>query len=331
MPDKYVPPKNDHLSMAIANDLVPVDYRGTDKFLDVICWNLCYFNDRDQARVKRVAGILDALNADIIVLEEVMDGSMAPVIKQLQEGNAGYYDAAYGTTGGQQRVAFLWDRDWVRAKDNIHELFEPGQFKTTDGKEVFPRLPLWSYFRCRAQDNHAPFDFQLLGLHLKSQLGGGQSQRTTAAEKLSKWLTQDAPKLDADVVMMGDFNEPPSANTWAPFHKLENEHKAVFSGINKDNEFSHLMYRNKQDWGSRLDLKVVSVTAEKEIADKGGVVCWKPLSQLIASHPKASVLKEYLNDLKTEISDHMPVYMRFYYEVCTKEMKGTASKHLKAA
>ncbi len=314
MPTEYTPPSNDYLSMSIGTDLVPKRYRGTDKFLDVVCWNICYFHDKDQARVERIAGILGALNADIIVLEEVMEGSLEPVIQLLKQSGAGFYDAAYGTTGGQQRVAFLWDLDWVRAQDNIHELFEPGQFQTPDHKEVFPRLPLWAYFSCRSQNNHAPFDFQLVGLHLKSQLGGGDVQRKIAAQKLSEWLTRDASKLDADVALMGDWNQPPSASCWEPFRALEDQKKALFRGINKENEFSHLMYRNKNEYGSRLDLRVISVAAEDEIADKGGVVCWEPLSKLIASHPKAGLLKQYLADLKKDISDHLPVFVRFYYE-----------------
>lgn len=322
MTDQYVMPKNDYLSMSMGKEFVPEQYRGTDKFLDVVCWNVCYFHDKDQTRVKRVAEILDALNADIIVLEEVMEGSLQPVIELLKQSGAGFYDAAYGTTGGQQRVAFLWDLDWVRAKDTVHELFARGQFQTADHKDVFPRLPLWSYFRCRTQNNHPPFDFQLLGLHLKSQVGGGDEQRRIAAEKLSKWLIQDAPKVDADVVCMGDFNEGPSAKCWSPFQKLEAEKKAVFAGINKDNEFSHLMYQNKDEYGTRLDLRVVSIAAQDEIADPGGVVCWQPLSELIASHPKAAVLKQYLSDLKKDVSDHLPVVMRFYYE----EQAATAAK-----
>ena len=97
---------------------------------------------------------------------------------------------------------------------------------------------------------------------------------------------------------MDDFNKELSAKCWDAFRKLEGEHKAVFAGINKENEFSHLMYRNKNEYGTRLDLGVVSMAAHDEIADPGGVVYWEPLSKLIASHPKASALKQYLTDLK---------------------------------
>ncbi len=341
MAEIYVAPNNDYLSASIGEDLVPKKYRGTDKFLDIVCWNVCYFHDRDKARVQRVAGILEGLNADIIVLEEVLDGSLKSVVQMLQDNGAGYYDVAYGETGGQQRVAILWDLDWVRTKDNVHELFEKGQYQTADHKEVFPRLPLWSSFRCRPQASkqnnsektRPPFDFQLLGLHLKSQMGGGGEQRRMAAETLSTWLLNEAPKVDADVIMMGDFNEPPTSDTWAPFHKLEADEKALFAGINKDNEFSHLMYRNKNEIGSRLDLRVVSVAAADEVAQKGGVVCWEPLTKLLARHPNASVLKKYLNDLKKDVSDHMPVVMRFYWEeqAAAEQVEGKELKHVKAA
>ncbi len=341
MDTSYTPPENDYLSASIDQALVPKKYRGTDKFLDIVCWNICYFHNRDKARVQRVAGILEGLNADIIVLEEVMKGSLGDVVDILQNNGAGYYEVAYGETGGQQRVAFLWDLDWVRAKDEVHELFEKGQYQTADRKEVFPRLPLWSSFRCRPQTSkhkdsgkiRPPFDFQLLGLHLKSQMGGGGEQRKMAAETLSSWLVNEAPKVDADVIMMGDFNEPPNRDTWAPFHQLETDEKALFNGINKENEFSHLMYRNKNEIGSRLDLRVVSMAAADEIAQKGGVVCWESLTKLLARHPKASVIQKYLHDLKESVSDHMPVVMRFYWEeqAAAEQVEGKEAKHLKAA
>ena len=330
MPDKYFIPENDHLSKSIGKDFVPEQYRGTDKFLDVVWWNVCYFHDKDATRIKRVADILTALNADIIVLEEVMDGSLKPVVDLLGRSGAGFYDVAYGKTGGQQRVAIMWDLNWVRAKDDVHELFARGQFQTADHKEVFPRLPLWAYFTCRAQNEHPPFDFQLVGLHLKSQMGGGDDQRRLAAETLSEWLTGEAPKRDADVVFAGDFNQEPSALCWDSFRNLEKDKKAVFTGINNEKQFSHLMYRNKSEYGTRLDLSVVSIAAEDEIADQGGVVYWQPLSNLIAKSPKAKALKQYLSDLKKDVSDHLPVVMRFYYE----EQAATATKprvHRKAA
>jgi hypothetical protein len=77
----------------------------------------------------------------------------------------------YGTTGGDQRIAVMYDLDWIRAKDDIEELFGKGTIIAGDGKDAFPRLPLYAYFTSLSVGGE-PFDFQLAGLHLKSQRGG---------------------------------------------------------------------------------------------------------------------------------------------------------------
>lgn len=194
---------------------MPEKYRGTDQFLDIVTWNIRFFHDQDADRVKRIVNVLSELNADIIVLEEIKHQSLEVVAEELRRIEAGYYQTAYGTTGGDQRVSIMYDLDWIRAKDDIRELFGKGQVMV-GGKDAFPRLPLYSSFTGLTQE--APFDFQLVGLHLKSQRGGGEDQRERAAIELRNWLVNDAPMVDADVIMLGDWNEPPDSDTWQPFH-----------------------------------------------------------------------------------------------------------------
>lgn len=309
MPRSYKAPKNDHLSSALA-DLVPEKYRGTDRFLDIVTWNIRYFHHHDRTRVRHVAQVLNALNADLIVLEEILEGALDPVAEILEKQGAGYYEIVYGTTGGNQRVAIMYDLDWIRAKDEVVELFGKGQIKV-DGKEAFPRLPLRGWFTSLTQEGE-PFDFQLVGVHLKSQRGGGQAQRKKAAESLSAWLTKEAPLVDADVIIIGDWNAPPADAVWQPFHELEQQGKARFQDINDADAISHLMYRTKSEIGSRLDLGSVSIAASPELKAPPMPVRWKSLDALLKSNPKASEIKKYIKEISQTVSDHMPVVTRFY-------------------
>lgn len=312
----YVPPANDHLSDAFdAAGLIPDRFKGTDDFLDIVTWNIRYFHHRDKSRVKRVTEILNVLNADIIVLQEILDGSLEPVTAGLEQRGAGYYQVAYGTTGGNQRVAMMYDLDWVRAKDDIKELFDKGQVVTSDGKDAFPRLPLRAYFTVLSQVAE-PFDFQLIGVHLKSQRGGGNDQRALAAERLAQWLDGPAQAVDGDVMIMGDWNEPPNAVAWEPFRDLEKGGRAMFTSINTTSEISHLYYKNKGSIGSRLDLAALSIAAMHELAPEGdpAVVRWLSLNDLLATQPKAAQIKEYIREVSEKLSDHMPVVTRFYFE-----------------
>ena len=309
---EFQPPPNDNLSNGFAKlGLVPERYRGTDKFLDVVTWNIRFFHDRDPDRVKRIVNVLTELNADIIVLQEILDQSLEVVARELAHREAGYYETAYGTTGGNQRVAMMYDLDWVRAKDDIRELYQKGAIITSEGKDVFPRLPLLGEFTALTEEN--PFDFQLVGLHLKSQRGGGEEQRKRAAQELSHWLVNDAPKIDADVIMLGDWNQPPSAAAWEPIRRLEATKKLLFTGINSESEISHLMYRNKQEIGSKLDLAAISMSASEKMGKPPAGVRWEPLEDLLANTPSAQQIKEFIKTVREEVSDHLPVVTRFYF------------------
>lgn len=312
-PPEFQPPPNDHLSEGFDRlGLVPERYRGTDQFLDIVTWNIRFFHDRDRDRVDRIVDVLAGLNADIIVLQEIMNQSLELVARELQRLEAGYYETAYGTTGGNQRIALLYDLDWIRAKDDIGELFGKGQIVAADGKDAFPRLPLYASFI--GLTDESPFDFQLLGLHLKSQRGGGEDQRDKAARALTHWLIEDAPRVDADVIMLGDWNAPPDAESWQPFHELEVDGKLKFQSINNKSEISHLMYKNKQEIGSRLDLNALSMSASEIMGEPPGVVQWAPLEELLEGNPKAKAIKEFLESLRRDVSDHLPVVTRFYFK-----------------
>jgi endonuclease/exonuclease/phosphatase family metal-dependent hydrolase len=243
-------------------------------------------------------------------MQEILDRSLEVVAHELQRLNAGYYQTAYGTTGGNQRVALMYDLDWIRAKEDIYELFGKGKH-TVSGKEVFPRLPLYSNFT--ALTDEAPFDFQLLGLHLKSQRGGGEDQRREAANALSGWLVGEASSVDSDVIILGDWNAPPSAEVWNPIRQLEQTGQLKFSSINNESEISHLMFRNKKDVGSRLDLTAITMTASERMGKPPEAVRWAPLEEFLGTDPKATQIKEFLSQVRTSVSDHLPVVTRFYF------------------
>jgi endonuclease/exonuclease/phosphatase family metal-dependent hydrolase len=309
---EFQPPPSDNISSRFCQlGLVPQDLRGTDKFIDIVTWNIRLFHDQDPDRVKRIVNVLSELNADIIVLQEIRNNSLESVAHELRRIEAGYYATAYGTTGGDQRVAMMYDLDWVRAKEDTRELFGKGHILTTDGKDAFPRLPLYNAFTGLTQGT--AFDFQLLGLQLKSQRGGGDDQRLRAARELRSWLVDEAPRYDADVIMLGDWNAPPSAEPWEVFRDLEEEGRLKFRSVNNESEISHLMFRNKQSLGSRLDLSVISMAASERMGEPPAVVRWAPLDEFLGTDPKANQIKEFLKQIRDELSDHLPVVTRFYF------------------
>jgi endonuclease/exonuclease/phosphatase family metal-dependent hydrolase len=316
MATKLIP--NDNISKSLEKLIgtLPKQYKDSDKFLDVISWNLRWFNHREEKRVDNICTILGYLNADIFIFQEVENGSLEIVKQKLSEIGAGFYETFYGTTGGGQRIAFMWDTDWVRAKDNITELFGKRQVLTGDNKDVFPRLPLWGHFLARPVDaSKSGFTFQLVGLHLKSQMNDFSSQRKIAAESLAYWLQKDANDTDADSILIGDWNKNPIDADWEALHQMETAKKIRFKSINDSSDFSHLYYENKHNLGSRLDMAIVSTQAYKQMAKKKTeVIRWATIDDLISSvDSKTTVeIKKIFKAIKEDISDHMPLFCRYY-------------------
>lgn len=291
--------------------MVPPEHVGSDKYIDIITWNIWYFDNNNTQRVEQVTDVLERLNGDIFVFQEIEERALDIVAEKLLQRGAGSYKIRYGTTGGDQRIAIMYDKEWIKAKDEIGEIFDRA-LTTPEGKEVFPRLPLRAYFTSKS-DISDPFDFQVLGLHLKSQRGGGEDQRRLAALNLKKWMLKKAPLVDADVIMIGDWNEPPNAKAWSVFRELEKKKKVAFSSINNQSSISHLMYKSKNHIGSRLDLAAVSMAALPQMGQPPQVVRWKSLDELLAKGPKSQEIKNYLKSIKENLSDHLPVVTRFYF------------------
>lgn len=304
-PKKATPISNDNLSRYL-RDFIPDSLEGDNRFLDLITWNIKFFNNRDPKRVDNIQRIMQELNADIFVLQEIEEGSLDKVAEALTFSGAGLYKAVYGKTGGDQRVAFLYDTEWVKASSNIEALFEKENLTVSaDGmdKPVFPRLPLHGTFVAYREEE--PFDFHVVGVHLKSQRGGGQEQRAAAAQRLAQWATSET--TDEDIIIAGDWNAPPERPEWEPFRELESKRAFKFLGLNTaDNatEASHLSVGGRR---SRLDLIVVSEAASPALfSSRATVINW---NALLESRNAPSLL----NEIVDTISDHLPVVTRFYF------------------
>ena len=176
---RSIPASNDNLSRYL-KDFVPDELEGDDRFLDLVTWNIKFFNNRDPQRVETITSILRELNADLFVFQEIELGSLDSVASELTQSGAGLYKVAYGSTGGDLRVAFMYDMEWVKASMNISELFADNPTVQVDGRQkpVFPRLPLHSTFVAYREEQ--PFDFHLVGVHLTSQISARRRSGTTS-------------------------------------------------------------------------------------------------------------------------------------------------------
>lgn len=297
---------NDNISRML-NGYIPDELEGSPRFLDIVTWNIKWFNLQDERRIGVIADVMSEINADVFVLQEIEGGAMTPVVDLLRRSGAGYYKIAQGTTGGDQRVTILYDVEFVKATDTPSELFtdDPTVIGSSGtNKKIFPRRPMHAPLIVEAGEEE-PFDFQLVGVHLKSQRpdeqgDNGSSQRREAAKRLSNWVTQDA--VDQDVIIAGDWNAVASKPEFKPIRDLEEQGFVKFESFASQKEASHFFKNGK---GTRLDYIVVSASASKVLADgQSRVVPWN--DYLKDGAPALAAIVD-------RISDHMPVLARFYF------------------
>ncbi len=327
---------NDSLAPALS-DFVPEEYVDSDRYLNIVQWNMEWFGaaksrSQDKKRYTLVRDILATFNADLFVLQEVAgpssDGRYPGVLdglaQELTQMGRGDYRVEYTAAGGEQRVAAMWDRDFVRAKSEVNDLFKGGKYQKPGEKDPFGgRTPLYGYFegRVATAEGESPdrLDIQILGVHLKA-MEDGLPQRRESAEILLDWLTKTAPTIDSDVLIMGDWNAPPKDPSWSPIHAAEKKpnNNIHFTDINDDSDFSYLWLANKTNkYVSRIDLTMMTLCSETPPPDEvGHVVRWRAITDALqeAGNLTDSRVRAVMADLKEHVSDHLPTITRFFFK-----------------
>lgn len=118
------------------------------------------------------------------------------------------YDYAIGTSGGTQRIAFLYDTSAFHLNWTCEPELDPAL--RVDGKRLFARQPLLGYFTA-LHDGQEMNDFIAVGVHLAS----GQTNtrnHTAAMHRIVQWLEEERgdtlciPEHERDILIAGDFN-----------------------------------------------------------------------------------------------------------------------------
>lgn len=170
---------------------------GTDTTLDVATWNLHGFSTGAEA-VTLVAQAIDAMDLDVVALQEIAQASRFNQLLQQMPGWAGYR----APSGGDWSLAYLWRTATVSvAGDAIYEIFP-------DDGTPFPRAPLIldGVFAGRSFlviDNHLKCcgDGQLV----PDDRGDEEYRRFLAGQMLEGWIADEAD--GRAVIMVGDLND----------------------------------------------------------------------------------------------------------------------------
>jgi predicted extracellular nuclease len=257
---------------------------------------------RSPQTIKKIASLIaDTLDLEILVLEEINSESEEFTLLRDALATRGYKLRRIGTSGGEQGVVIAYDADQVTlVSDDVKELNVRSDFDLGGGcVSSNLRVPIYGKFKA------GNFDFVLVGVHLKSQLGvNGAAHPEKCADDIRRAQTQDIlaalPSVlsdlnDNDVIIAGDFNAPLTDSSLGPlfgpggFVSLTtNARRAAGSGT-----ISYLKAPHREI----IDHVLIRLANTAE---------WSNRSTFIFK-PTPSTLNNYLKNT----SDHAPVWTSF--------------------
>jgi len=265
---------------------------GTDTTLEVVTWNIEWFPKNGQTTVNDVSLIIDALDADLIAVQEIDDKTVfSEMIDALDGWNA------YFLYGEYNSLAYIYNEETVELID-AYEIF-------TDDWRPFPRSPLVVEFR------YNDVSFVVINNHFKC-CGDGilnllddwdeEKRRFDASNMLEEYIQLNFP--DEKVVLTGDLNDiltdEPENNVFSVF--LEQPSSYLFTDMEiAQGSSSQWSYPN---WPSHLDHLLIT----DEIFD---------MYYSAGSGVQTIRLDDYysggMGEYDARVSDHRPVGLKLAF------------------
>jgi endonuclease/exonuclease/phosphatase family metal-dependent hydrolase len=254
---------------------------------------------RSSLVINQIADLIaTTLDLEVVVLEEINADSEEYEQLETALGTHGY-KLSSGNTGGEQRVVIAYDDDEVDLIGEISELDVRSSFNLGGGcSSGGLRRPLSANFRA------GNFDFMLVGVHFKSQLGGNCSDRVRKEQSkdlIAKVDESIASSGEKDVIIAGDFNATSDDSSLSPlllntgFRDLTKPSRRA-SG---SNSISYL----KEPFQEIIDHLLVRSSDTTEWINKSTFIFNPP------SNP--TQLSKYLK----HVSDHAPTWASFRTDV----------------
>lgn len=172
-------------------------YFGTDATFDVLTWNIEWFPKNDQITVDSVRQIIEALDVDLIGLQEIDN---IPIFNQLVNSLEGY--ETYYESGEHRGLAYIYKTSTIEITDSYRI------YNTSSYWNTFPRSPLVIEFNFQDQafvaiNNH----FKCCGNNV-IDIGNNNDEeyrRLQASNLLKEYIDTNFP--ERNVLLLGDLND----------------------------------------------------------------------------------------------------------------------------
>jgi endonuclease/exonuclease/phosphatase family metal-dependent hydrolase len=191
------------LRQKIANEIPPKTARET---LLLATWNIREFSDnRLPESLYYIAEIIDAF--DFVAVQEVSSDLVGLQKLMYQLGPRWQYivtDSTEGSSGGGERMAFLYDTTKVTFRNIAGEIVLPKGREITEDALQFARTPFLAAFQA------GWFKFTICTVHIYYGTSGtnsaGMKRRVEEIKTICEWLKKKAKNENSNYILLGDFN-----------------------------------------------------------------------------------------------------------------------------
>lgn len=170
---------------------------GTDSSLDIITWNIEWFPKNGNVTVDYVSQIIEALDVDVIAIQEVSDTNVFKEMLANLEGYEGYFKSSWFAG-----LAYIYKTETVHIND-IYEIYTTSPYWSP-----FPRSPM--VMEMSFENNN----YIIINNHFKC-CGNGilntndsddeETRRLIASNLLKEYIDSNFP--NEKVIMLGDLND----------------------------------------------------------------------------------------------------------------------------
>ena len=264
---------------------------GTPDTFDVVTWNIEWFPKNGQTSSDAVREIIDALDADLLALQEITDTAvLQQVVDSLPTYDAFYQSAWFAG------LAYVYNSATIQIQ-STYEIYTTAPYWSP-----FPRSPVVMELTFNGEDvvvinNH--FKCCGDGILDLSDPGDEETRRYTASNLLKNYI--GANFSDKRVIVLGDLNDSltdsPSNNVFQSFTGAPTQYSfaddAIANGSSADWSYP--------SWPSHLDHILITNELFDEFADAKAAIETIRVDDYLPGG-----WSQYNND----ISDHRPVGLR---------------------
>jgi endonuclease/exonuclease/phosphatase family metal-dependent hydrolase len=264
---------------------------GTDSTFEAMTWNIEWFPKNGQTTVNYVSQIIEALDIDLLALQEISDTILFKQMLESLDGYKGYFKSSW-----YAGLAYIYKTDAIEIND-IYEIYTTSPYWS-----AFPRSPMVmemsfmnenfiiinNHFKCCGDGILDPYD-----------AGDEETRRFEASNLLKQYIDSNFP--NKRVIVLGDLNDiltdDPVNNVFQAF--LDDAGNYLFADMNIAlGSVSNWSYPT---WPSHLDHILITNEIFDELENAGSDI-------------QTIKIDDYLSggwwQYESNISDHRPVALK---------------------